>query len=346
MMTLDEAELERRNVTKGARTKILQSIQKLYSRSADLRTMHERLSMSHPQRCLRCAIATLRQMIATPLIPYTPSPGESSDSVDGFVCISYISDQNVPGLIFNVLRDVQQAVFISGRQPLDLEYEYLLMLFTVFDRLCNNEAFTAAQKQRVHQWKRLARKAIRPADVRRQRIGLPHSGKCELCHYKDLSHRENGKVNSKQNSGSSERISYHHNQQPRLADILVNNPFLPPRDWSQVVRNPMITPGSMPQRVPDQFVRQWPSILPLDAGRQTNVHMRNRPRPVLTQSMSLWDSLSATCPIAEKGGDTTSGYCSSTSERSSGAGSPRACGVGQTLYDRVCREVAALQLSI
>ncbi|EYB97797.1 hypothetical protein Y032_0137g2028 [Ancylostoma ceylanicum] len=184
MMTLDEAELERRNVTKGARTKILQSIQKLYSRSADLRTMHERLSISHPQRCLRCAIATLRQMIATPMIPYTPSPGESSDSVDGFVCISYISDQNVPGLIFNVLRDVQQAVFISGRQPLDLEYEYLLMLFTVFDRLCNNEAFTAAQKQRVHQWKRLARKAIRPADVRRQRIGLPHSGKCELCHYK------------------------------------------------------------------------------------------------------------------------------------------------------------------
>ncbi|EPB68698.1 hypothetical protein ANCCEY_12210 [Ancylostoma ceylanicum] len=145
MMTLDEAELERRNVTKGARTKILQSIQKLYSRSADLRTMHE-------------------------------------------------------------------------------------------------------------------------------------------------------------------------------ADILITSPFLPTRDWSQVVRNPaVITPGSMPQRMPDQFVRQWPSILPLEAARPTNVHMRSRPRPMLSQSMSLWDSLSATCPIAEKGGDTTSGYCSSTSERSSGA---------------------------
>lgn len=103
--------------------------------------------------------------------------------------------------------------------------------------ICTFQAFTAAQKQRVHQWKRLARKAIRPADVRRQRIGLPHSGKCELCHYKvsttdmqyvfcqcvpiqcisqDLSHRDNGKSNGKQNCGSSERISYHHNQQSRL----------------------------------------------------------------------------------------------------------------------------------
>ncbi|VDO28434.1 unnamed protein product [Haemonchus placei] len=175
MMKLDEAELERRNVTKGARTKILQSIRKLYCR---------RLSLSHPQRCLRCAIATLRQMIATPMIPYTPTPGENSDCVHGFVCISYINNQNLPGLIFNLLGEIQKAVFMSGRQPIDIEYEYLLMLFSIYDKLNNNEAFTPVQKQRVHQWKRLARKAIRPADVRHQRVGLPHSGKCEICHHK------------------------------------------------------------------------------------------------------------------------------------------------------------------
>ncbi|EYB97798.1 hypothetical protein Y032_0137g2029 [Ancylostoma ceylanicum] len=72
------------------------------------------------------------------------------------------------------------------------------------------------------------------------------------------------------------------------ADILITSPFLPPRDWSQVVRNPaVITPGSMPQRMPDQFVRQWPSILPLEAARPTNVHMRSRPRPMLPLSAQM-----------------------------------------------------------
>ncbi|VDM59030.1 unnamed protein product, partial [Angiostrongylus costaricensis] len=189
MMALDEAELERRNVTKGARTKILQSIQKLRNRAADLRAMHEKLSLSHPERCLRCAIASLRQMIAAPMIPYKPVAGESSNTIDGFAPLSCISDQNVPGLIFNLLGEVQRAVFVSRRQPMDIEYEYLMMLFTIFDKLCNNEAFTPMQRQRVHQWKRLARKAIRPTDVRRRRIGFLHSGKCENCHYKV---RENG----------------------------------------------------------------------------------------------------------------------------------------------------------
>lgn len=49
------------------------------------------------------------------------------------------SFQNVPGLIFNLLGEIQRAVFVSGRQPMDVEYEYLLMLFTVFDRLSSNE---------------------------------------------------------------------------------------------------------------------------------------------------------------------------------------------------------------
>ncbi|KHJ92952.1 hypothetical protein OESDEN_07144 [Oesophagostomum dentatum] len=284
MMRLDEAELERRNVTKGARTKILQSIQKLYSRSADLRAVHERLAPSHPQRCLRCAIATLRQMIGTPMVPYTPLPGESSDAVDGFLCISYINDQNVPGLIFNVLRDVQQAVFVSGRQPMDLEYEYLLMLFTVFDRLCNNEAFTPAQKQRVHQWKRLARKTIRPADVRRQRIGLPHSGKCELCHYKDISQRENGKANTKQNNATP---SYH--QQHRPTELMLNNHYAPVREWSQVMRNPLlVAPMPVPQLPPEQFsVRHWPPNFSQDAGRSNNAHMRNRLRHMMPPSAQM-----------------------------------------------------------
>lgn len=420
MMALDEAELESRNVTKGARTKILQSIQKLSNRAADLRAIHEKLSLSHPERCLRCAIATLRQMIATPMIPYTPAPGENSDSIDGFVAISYINDQNVPGLIFNLLGKVQRAVFVSGRQPMDIEYEYLLMLFTIFDRLCNNEAFTPMQKQRVHQWKRLARKAIRPVDVRRRRVGLPHSGKCENCHYKDIVCRENERLNIKSNGTSLDKTLNSHAQQYQLVNSMFNKNFSSTtRDWSQLVR---ISPPTSSSVVVQQIRRQnglnsaqWNPILSVDVGNilrarsrqvaplraevftqslpqyRSQRHLENSERaytiPLLSgssqsyegssrwpraiyennefladeniareksqshnsfgPSISLWDSLSFSCSVVGRsGGDSTSGYCSSTSERSSGAGSPQASGTGQTLYDRVCRDMAVLQLSI
>uniref|UniRef100_A0A0K0D9M5 SAM domain-containing protein n=1 Tax=Angiostrongylus cantonensis TaxID=6313 RepID=A0A0K0D9M5_ANGCA len=335
MMALNEAELEKRNVTKGARTKILQSIQKLRTRAADLRAMHEKLSLSHPERCLRCAIASLRQMITAPMIPYTPVVGESSDTIDGFAPLSCISDQNVPGLIFNLLGEVQRAVFASGRQPLDIEYEYLLMLFTIFDKLCNNEAFTPMQRQRVHQWKRLARKVIRPTDVRRRRIGFLHSGKCENCHYKGMISNENGRLTVKPDGTSLDKVLNHHSQQHKFANPIFNKNFTPSTHyWSHLVR---ISPSTAPMVVP-QHRRQktansgeWNPIFSVNGG---NV-LRTRSRQMFGPSMSLWDSLSFPCSTVEQsGGDSTSGYCSSTSERSSGAGSPRASGIGQTLYDR------------
>ncbi|KAE9421590.1 hypothetical protein Angca_004722, partial [Angiostrongylus cantonensis] len=417
MMALNEAELEKRNVTKGARTKILQSIQKLRTRAADLRAMHEKLSLSHPERCLRCAIASLRQMITAPMIPYTPVVGESSDTIDGFAPLSCISDQNVPGLIFNLLGEVQRAVFASGRQPLDIEYEYLLMLFTIFDKLCNNEAFTPMQRQRVHQWKRLARKVIRPTDVRRRRIGFLHSGKCENCHYKGMISNENGRLTVKPDGTSLDKVLNHHSQQHKFANPIFNKNFTPSTHyWSHLVR---ISPSTAPMVVP-QHRRQktansgeWNPIFSVNGGNvlrtrsrqmvplsaqvitqrlpqyrsQRHIHTSEAidnipllsgssqsyegssrwPRAIYENneflsdenptkfqtynsfgpSMSLWDSLSFPCSTVEQsGGDSTSGYCSSTSERSSGAGSPRASGIGQTLYDRVCRDIAVLQLNI
>ncbi|KAJ1347968.1 hypothetical protein KIN20_003165 [Parelaphostrongylus tenuis] len=423
MMALDEAELEKRNVTKGARKKILQSIQKLRNRAADLRALHEQLSLAHPERCLRCAISSLRQMIATPMIPYTPVAGESSDSIDGLASLSCISEQNVPGLIFNLLGEVQRAVFVSGRQPMDIEYEYLLMLFTIFDKLCNNEAFTPMQRQRVHQWKRLARKAIRPADVRRRRVSFPHSGKCENCHYKmrkSMVYRENERLNVKPSAASLDKVLNHYAQQYQLANPIYNNNFShSTRDWSSLVRTSPSTPSPMvlQQHGRQNFLNcgQWNSIFTSDGGnvlRARSRQMAPLSAQVLTQSLpqyrsqrhvqtsesvdtmpllyhssqsyesssrwpraiyenneflaekyvdrgkfqsynsfgpstNLWDLLSSPCSGVERsGGDSTSGYCSSTSERSSGAGSPRASGTGQTLYDRVCRDLAVLPLSI
>ncbi|XGW01069.1 hypothetical protein V3C99_013766, partial [Haemonchus contortus] len=407
MMKLDEAELERRNVTKGARTKILQSIRKLYCRAGDLRAMHERLSLSHPQRCLRCAIATLRQMIATPMIPYTPTPGENSDCVHGFVCISYINNQNLPGLIFNLLGEIQKAVFMSGRQPIDIEYEYLLMLFSIYDKLNNNEAFTPVQKQRVHQWKRLARKAIRPADVRHQRVGLPHSGKCEVCHHKDMVHRERAKTSFKLNSGVPETSPYTHGQQQNIAAVEWS-PFVqkPPHNAPSIVskeqRRQDVSCVGLSNFFVDSFHLETPKIRPFKTissskpFTQSFPQYRSRPstatgsshavpslssssqmfgessrwprsiyenhqflfhgdfafdtiqvpNQVTTSAASNWVPSSAMSSVTERGCESTSGYSSSTSERSSGAGSPRACAPGQTLYDRVCRDVAALQLSI
>ncbi|KJH48470.1 hypothetical protein DICVIV_05454 [Dictyocaulus viviparus] len=390
MMALNEAELERRN----------------------------RLSLSNPQRCLRCAIATLRQIITTPIIPYTPSPGESSDSINGFVAISSVNDQNLPGLIFNLLDEVQRAVFVPGKQPIDIEYEYLLMLFTIFDRLCVNEAFTHMQRQRVHQWKRLARKAIRPVDVRRRRVGLPHSGKCENCHYKDFVCRENKKMGSKSNGASLDKKLSNQTQQYQMAHSAFNKHLpLSNRDWSQFARNSLSASSpsaiqhhrkqhfnsgqwnpsfytdcnnilrtrsrqmtSLSAQVFTQNLPQYRSQRHFEASESTDAvpllsvsshtyeGSSRWPRAIygnnellideniarekfnsnpLDHSIGLWESLAFPCSTLEHGsGDLTSGYCSSTSEHSSGAGSPRTSGPGQTLYDRVCRDMAVLQLSI
>lgn len=177
MMNLDENTLERRNVTKGARKKILQSIEKLIQRPTILRENEQMLFMGAGKRCLNCAIACLRQTLGTPIRPYGSTISELLE-----VPCSRIDDQNLPGMLCRLLFHVHCLVFRGGLvNGEDLEDEYLFMILNVYDRILSNEAFTAAQKERVLEWKKEARKFVSPAELRRHRVNTPHTTKCDSC---------------------------------------------------------------------------------------------------------------------------------------------------------------------
>lgn len=71
MLTMQEAYLEQKNVTKGARTKIILSIRKLARRPETLQEIEQ--DIEKHGRLVQC-INELRQMLLTPIKPYSPVP--------------------------------------------------------------------------------------------------------------------------------------------------------------------------------------------------------------------------------------------------------------------------------
>lgn len=67
MMNLDDKKLETRKVTKGARKKILQSLEKLKERVPSLKALDNSLG----EKCdLPCVIVELRSVMNTPICSY------------------------------------------------------------------------------------------------------------------------------------------------------------------------------------------------------------------------------------------------------------------------------------
>ncbi|PAV85905.1 hypothetical protein WR25_09149 [Diploscapter pachys] len=189
MMQLNDEQLEQLQVTKGARRKILQSVEKLKERPKVLKEWQANLTSRQKEACVRCAICVIRQMLSTPLMGLDPegkATGSDLEEIDGLLqpCVT-ISDSNIPALIVRTVGIIQQHIFPSSKYCAEVEDEYLLMLFSIFDRIVNNEAFTIAQKQRVLQWKKLARKFVCPSELRKHRMLIPYAGKCEHCYAKE-----------------------------------------------------------------------------------------------------------------------------------------------------------------
>lgn len=76
MVQMKEEYLEQKNVTKGARNKIILSIRKLARRPETLSEIEQ--DMEKPGRLLQC-IRELQQMLLTPIKPYGPEPLKDSD---------------------------------------------------------------------------------------------------------------------------------------------------------------------------------------------------------------------------------------------------------------------------
>ncbi|CAD6195050.1 unnamed protein product [Caenorhabditis auriculariae] len=200
MMALDDAQLEKMQVTAGARKKILQSIDKLKLRAPHLRILEFGLTKQPQNQCLRCAICTVRQMLSSPLKRFEPptlnelnrrGPASSLEpaavgDVDCFhVPFFMISDENLTGMLFRMAMLLHALAFPqTQQQPLaELEDEYLLMIFSIFDRIVNSDSFSYAQQRHALVLKKQARRYVCPMELRKHRMGMPHTQQCERCHH-------------------------------------------------------------------------------------------------------------------------------------------------------------------
>ncbi|KAI6190439.1 Protein Smaug [Aphelenchoides bicaudatus] len=158
MMALTDQKLEQRQVTKGARKKILNSIEKLQDRSQLIRQLEKCIDERGDVRCL---IVELRAMMHTPIAAYKPDeePKPSNYSIDAIGMLPHeVSDDNLAGLIARLCIRLHEFLFRNGLpqiQELGIEDDYLIKLLQVYEKILYNEAFTYRQRYCINECKRV-----------------------------------------------------------------------------------------------------------------------------------------------------------------------------------------------
>ncbi|XP_055720131.1 protein Smaug homolog 1-like isoform X5 [Salvelinus fontinalis] len=174
MMSLTEQQLESQNVTKGARHKIVISIQKLKERQKMLRCLEKDVLEGGN---LRGPLAELQQMILTPIkavasdesSPSSPSStahrpllspeGNSSAGPgggEGETGTTLIAEGDIPGQFTRVMGKVCTQLLVS--RP---DEENISSYLQLIDKCLLHEAFTETQKKRLLSWKQQVQKLIR-----------------------------------------------------------------------------------------------------------------------------------------------------------------------------------------
>ncbi|CAH1262380.1 SAMD4B [Branchiostoma lanceolatum] len=169
MMNLTEEQLEAQGVTKGARHKIVLSIQKLKERQTVLQQLEKDiLELGN----LRSALLELKSMLITPIKPYTPladspsSADEGSDekspppspaaTTDGESSTVPIPEGDLPGQFTRVMGKACTQLLVS--RPDDENVNLYLQLI---DKTLIHEAFSNTQKKRLLSWKQQVQKLLR-----------------------------------------------------------------------------------------------------------------------------------------------------------------------------------------
>uniref|UniRef100_A0A8L0DNS7 Protein Smaug homolog 1 n=1 Tax=Oncorhynchus mykiss TaxID=8022 RepID=A0A8L0DNS7_ONCMY len=174
MMSLTEQQLESQNVTKGARHKIVISIQKLKERQKMLRCLEKDVLEGGN---LRGPLAELHQMILTPIkavasdesSPSSPSStahrpllspeGKSSAAPgggEGETGTTLIAEGDIPGQFTRVMGKACTQLLVS--RP---DEENISSYLQLIDKCLLHEAFTETQKKRLLSWKQQVQKLIR-----------------------------------------------------------------------------------------------------------------------------------------------------------------------------------------
>ncbi|KAK6304107.1 hypothetical protein J4Q44_G00246930 [Coregonus suidteri] len=180
MMSLTEQQLESQNVTKGARHKIVISIQKLKERQNMLRCLEKDVLEGGN---LRAPLTELHQMILTPIkavasdesSPSSPSsttqrpllspegkcsaaPGShlAPGGGEGETGATLIAEGDIPGQFTRVMGKVCTQLLVS--RP---DEENISSYLQLIDKCLLHEAFTELQKKRLLSWKQQVQKLFR-----------------------------------------------------------------------------------------------------------------------------------------------------------------------------------------
>ncbi|XP_072031355.1 protein Smaug homolog 1-like isoform X1 [Amphiura filiformis] len=172
MMTLTEQDLERMNVTKGARHKIVLSVQKLRERQILLQNLEKDIMSDGSPGVLRNALNHIKNIIITPIKPYgsTGIPDSSSMATAGFgqglppesttesdQGSGAIQEGDLPAQITRFMGKMCTQLLVSRRPDEDNISLYLQLL----DKSLNHESFTATQKKRLYSWRQSCQKFSR-----------------------------------------------------------------------------------------------------------------------------------------------------------------------------------------
>ncbi|GIY04116.1 hypothetical protein CDAR_316982 [Caerostris darwini] len=179
MMAITEEKLEKMNITKGARHKIVLSIQKLRERQSNLKSLEK--DIQDGEGTLRCALNEIKSMLQTPIksfsyMDYSIDPRNSSNGGESESSCSdppsappspplhdsHILDGDLPGQITRLLGKICSSLLISPNQEEDLNFFVMIV-----DKCLSHEAFTPAQKRRLFSWKQQVQKACHPLPPRR-----------------------------------------------------------------------------------------------------------------------------------------------------------------------------------
>ncbi|XP_035290328.1 protein Smaug homolog 1 isoform X3 [Anguilla anguilla] len=167
MMSLTEQQLESRSVTKGARHKIVISIQKLKERQNVLRSLEKDVLEGGN---LRTPLQELHQMILTPIKacsseesgqrPLLASDGKGSvpgahmgEAESG---AAVIAEGDIPAQFTRVMGKVCTQLLVS--RP---DEENISSYLQLIDKCLIHEAFTETQKKRLLSWKQQVQKLFR-----------------------------------------------------------------------------------------------------------------------------------------------------------------------------------------
>ncbi|XP_035407422.1 protein Smaug homolog 1 isoform X1 [Cygnus atratus] len=223
MMALTECQLEAQNVTKGARHKIVISIQKLKERQNLLKSLERDILEGGN---LRVPLQELHQMILTPIKAYcsqTSSPEEHGRDADSHHPPSLLGSDSqgsdckdsatggmqqhhlpgcegesggaplpegdLPGQFTRVMGKVCTQLLVS--RP---DEENISSYLQLIDKCLIHEAFTEIQKKRLLSWKQQVQKLFR---------SFPRKSLLELSGYRQQRSRGFGQSNSLPTAGSA-----------------------------------------------------------------------------------------------------------------------------------------------